>query len=56
MTEIMAKLQYPKKVAKISRGNGSACADECTSDSSCPGDQKCCSDECGLKCMDPEDG
>ncbi|XP_023211883.1 papilin-like isoform X2 [Centruroides sculpturatus] len=34
-------------------GRGSECVDRCHNDAYCRGDQKCCSDGCALRCVDP---
>ncbi|KAG6450122.1 hypothetical protein O3G_MSEX006406 [Manduca sexta] len=38
---------------QVRPGSGGACASLCTSDNSCPGPQKCCSNGCGRSCITP---
>ena len=39
---------------RVSEGTSGLCVQACSSDDSCTGGQKCCSNGCGRSCVDPD--
>ncbi|KFO22358.1 Extracellular peptidase inhibitor [Fukomys damarensis] len=47
------KQQKPGDCPEVPRGQFGICAEACSGDQSCPGEQKCCRNGCGHVCKSP---